>query len=94
MGTDLAILDATAQAELVRRRELTAAELVEAAIGRIEALNPTINAVIHTRFDEALAEAAAVDPEAATTLPAASKSRAVTPKKSSSRKPLNVRSPS
>ena len=35
-SADLATLDATAQAELVRDREVTPAELVEAAIERIE----------------------------------------------------------
>jgi hypothetical protein len=37
---DLETLDATAQAQLVRRRELTVVELVEAAIERVERLNP------------------------------------------------------
>ena len=47
----LAFLDATALAGMVRRGEVTAAELVEATIGRIERLNPDLNAVI-TRMDE------------------------------------------
>lgn len=50
-------LDALAQANLVRRGEATASELVEAAIRRIEAVNPTLNAVVTTLFDRALAEA-------------------------------------
>ena len=50
-------LDATAQAELVRSKEVSARELAEAAIARIEAVDGEINAVIHRRFDEALAEA-------------------------------------
>ena len=48
-------LDALAQAELVRTRQVTPRELVEAAIRRIEAVNPQINAVIRPMFDEALA---------------------------------------
>jgi amidase len=52
---ELAALDATAQAELVRRGEVTAIELVETAIARIEAVNPTINAVITETFDRGLA---------------------------------------
>ncbi len=40
LKTELARLDATAQAELVRSGEASAAELVEAAIARIEELNP------------------------------------------------------
>src|SRR6266700_7382375 len=50
-------LDATAQAELVRRGEASATELVEAAIGRIEKVNPQLYAVIRTRFDAARREA-------------------------------------
>lgn len=49
---ELAALDATAQAALIRSGEATAAELVEAAIGRIEA-HPELNAVIIQRFDAA-----------------------------------------
>ncbi|NPC98653.1 amidase [Nocardioides sp. zg-DK7169] len=48
--------DATATAEAVRRGEVSAREVVEAAIARIEELNPALNAVVGTRFDEALAE--------------------------------------
>jgi amidase len=51
-------MDATAQAELVRQGEVSAAELVEAAIGRIEDVNPRLDAVIRTRYDRARAEAA------------------------------------
>ena len=50
-------LDATAQAALVRSREVSALELVDAAIARIEALNPRINAVITPLFDEARRQA-------------------------------------
>ena len=46
-------LDATAQADLVRKGEVTAGELVEAAISRIERLNPTINALVTPSFDQA-----------------------------------------
>ena len=49
-------MDATAQADLVRRGEATATELVEAAIGRIERLNPALNAVVTPMFDRALAD--------------------------------------
>ena len=50
-------MDATAQAELVRSKEASAAELVDAAIERIQALNPTLNAVIHELYDEGRAAA-------------------------------------
>ena len=53
MSGDLARLDATAQAEMVRSGEASPLELVEAAIARTEALNPELNAVIHPLFDEA-----------------------------------------
>jgi amidase len=56
-------LDATAQAGLVRRGEATPAELVDAAIARIEALNPRLDAVIRTRFDQARAQAAGTLPD-------------------------------
>ncbi len=51
--TDLARLDATAQAELIRTGEASPSELVEAAIERIERVNPSINAVIGDRFERA-----------------------------------------
>ena len=52
LKTELAGLDATAQAELVRDGETSAGELVEAAIAGIEEINPEINAVIHPLFEE------------------------------------------
>jgi amidase len=55
--TDTTWLDATAQADLVRRGEVSPKELVEAAIGRIEAVNPQLDAVVRTRFDRARAQA-------------------------------------
>src|SRR5258708_18429513 len=58
MTDDLAFLDATAQAELVRSGQLSPVELVDAAINRIEKLNPELNAVIHPRFDQARDEVA------------------------------------
>jgi amidase len=58
---DLATLDATAQADLVRRKEVTPRELVEAGIARIYALDPELNAVVTPMFDTALAAVAEVD---------------------------------
>jgi amidase len=49
--------DATHQAELVRRRELSAGELVRAAIRRYEARNPRLGAFIHPALERALARA-------------------------------------
>jgi amidase len=59
MATDLATLDATAQAELVRNGEASPMELVDAAINRIEKLNGELNAVIHPLFERARLAAAA-----------------------------------
>ena len=56
--TDTTWMDATAQAELVRTGEASPKELVEAAIARIEAVNPQLDAVIRPRFDQARQEAA------------------------------------
>ena len=55
---ELATLDATGQAELIRRGDATPVELVDAAITRIEALQPRLNALTTERFDRARAEAA------------------------------------
>lgn len=62
-AAELARLDATAQAELVRTGQATPLELVDAAIARVEAVNPIINAVIHERFERARAEAAGPLPD-------------------------------
>ena len=59
---EFAALDATAQAALVRRGEVSALELVDAAISRIEQGNAALNAVIHQRFEQARAEAKGVLP--------------------------------
>ncbi len=53
MADETASLDAIAQAELVQNGEISPAELVDAAIGRLERLNPELNAVIHTALDRA-----------------------------------------
>ena len=61
---ELAFLDATAQSDLVRRREVTAGELVDGAISRIERLNPQLNAVIFPLFEQARAAARTVPEDA------------------------------
>ena len=53
MADQLAQLDALAQAALVRAGEATPLELVDAAIARIETLNPRLNAVITPLFEKA-----------------------------------------
>ncbi len=57
MSDDLAFLDATAQAELVASGEASATELIDAAIARVERVNPELNAVIHKRYERARDEA-------------------------------------
>lgn len=52
--------DALGLAELVRKGDVTPAELVEEAIQRIEALNPQLNAVVHKMYEKGR-EAAAAD---------------------------------
>lgn len=48
-------------AEMIARGEVSAAEVVEAHITRIEAVNPALNAVVVKRYDEARAEARTAD---------------------------------
>ncbi len=50
---ELRDLDATAQADLIRRGEATPLELVDAAIDRVERLNPKLNAVVTPLFEQA-----------------------------------------
>src|SRR5215470_12776459 len=59
----VAWMDATTQAELVRRGEVSPSELVDAAIERIELVDGKLNAVIHPLFDKARVAAAAPLPE-------------------------------
>jgi amidase len=65
MGTfdDVLAQDATAQAALVQSGQLTATELVGAAIDAAEQKNPALNAIILPRYERALAEAAQPQPE-------------------------------
>jgi amidase len=53
-------LDATAQAEAIRARHVSPVELVNAALSRNAERNPALNAVIHLRSEQALAEAQAL----------------------------------
>jgi amidase len=55
--------DATGLAELVRRGAVTPLELVEAAIAQIDAVNPRVNAVVRTLYDQARAAATAKLPD-------------------------------
>lgn len=55
-GDEFAWLDASAQAELVQRGEVAPGELLEAAIARIEALNPQLNAIVTPLYERARGE--------------------------------------
>ena len=57
---EVAELDATAQAELVRSGQVSAAELTEWAIERIERVNPVVNALITPMYEQGRRDAAQV----------------------------------
>ena len=61
---ELATLDATGLAAAIRARRLSPTEALDAAIARIEALNPRINAVVRKRYEQARTELAEVAPDA------------------------------
>ena len=59
--TDPVHFSATAMARAVRKKDVSATELVQAHLDRIEAVNPRLNAVVTRCDDRALAAAAAAD---------------------------------
>jgi len=63
LADDTRWLDATDQAALVRRGEVTPLELLDTAIERIEAIDPVLNAVVIRWFDEARATASGTLPD-------------------------------
>jgi amidase len=67
--SDLCMQDAVALAGMLRRREVSAREVVAAHIARIEAFDAVINAIVTRTFDAALARAAAADDAMATGRP-------------------------
>ena len=60
-GQDLIFAPATALAGAVRFKELSSVEVVEAHLERIEAVNPSLNAVVQLAADSALREAKGAD---------------------------------
>jgi amidase len=58
---DILTQPATEVARMLRGRQVSARELTEAQLARIEAVNPRLNAVVELRATQALAEAAAAD---------------------------------
>lgn len=63
--TDLHALPASAIAALVRARAVSAREATEAALARMDAVNPALNAVVDPLHEAALAEADRVDAQIA-----------------------------
>src|SRR4029077_8240788 len=63
MADELAFLEATAQAELIRRGDASPREMVDAAIARVERLSPQLNAVIHRLYEKARAQASGPLPD-------------------------------
>lgn len=53
LADDTRWLDACAQADLVRTRQVSPTELLEAAISRVERIDPSLNAVVIRWFDHA-----------------------------------------
>src|SRR5690625_438382 len=54
-------LDATEIADLIRNGQITSKEVTSELINHIQTVNPTLNAVVEDRFDEALKEAEQMD---------------------------------
>ncbi|HEA70179.1 MAG TPA: amidase, partial [Desulfobacterales bacterium] len=61
MTQDLWKLDATALAELIRTGQISASEATESHLRRLQAVNPTLNAVVRVLADEACSTAAKAD---------------------------------
>jgi amidase len=62
---DLYAIPAVDLARMIRSRELSAAELLEAVLARIEAVNPSVNAIVTLAAEQARAVAADLDARAA-----------------------------
>ena len=58
---ELLLLSGSDLAAKIRRREVSSLDVVEAHVRHIERVNPTLNAMVQTRFDEARAEAREAD---------------------------------
>lgn len=61
MSTEIWRLSASRVADLIRQRKLSSVEAAEAALSRLDAVNPRLNAVVDHRSDEVLARARAID---------------------------------
>jgi len=68
---DLNFVSATRIAQLIREKKVSSREVVELHIAQIERLNPALNAVVATRFDEARREADRADERVRSSAPGA-----------------------
>ncbi|WP_213958693.1 amidase family protein [Variovorax sp. dw_954] len=59
--TDIWRMPASRVADLIRQRKLSAIEAAQAALARLDAVNPRLNAVVDCRPDEVLRRAGAID---------------------------------
>jgi amidase len=55
--------DAVSLAGLIAKRQVSAKEVLEAAIARAEQVNPAINAIVHKQYEQARKAVAAGLPE-------------------------------
>jgi amidase len=55
--------DAISLAGLIAKREVSAKEVLETAIARVEQVNPAINAIVHKQYEQARKAVAAGLPE-------------------------------
>jgi amidase len=62
---DLTRLTATETAALIRERKVSALEVTNACIARVEQVNPRLNAVVSSRFDDARSDAERADADLA-----------------------------
>jgi amidase len=60
-ATELWRLSATELAEVIRSRQVSSHEVIQAHLGRIEAVNPTVNAVTVVLAEPAVEAAKAAD---------------------------------
>ena len=61
--SELASHDGIALSSLIKKKEITLFEVIEATLQRIEELNPTLNAVVTKSYEQALEEAKSISLE-------------------------------
>src|SRR4051812_43569167 len=61
VSTELCFMTANEMAEMIRRREISAVELMEAHLSQIERVNPMVNAIVTLLPERAMEGARAAD---------------------------------